>query len=164
MPQVPYGDYILPSCAGQLARFLGEMNPAFKPGVNLLCNTEWDPAESFKRQAVCIFDAHDETRRLGPLKTLSSGPSCERNVIAVVAYGGGPTENGDLLAAAVNTLCSYKDEVLEGFGRPVLLLSVNTVGQPVRLGKGVSGDEARTQRLAVLRRFLTPRDRAWAGF
>ena len=161
MPKVPYGDHILPSCAGQLARFLGEKNSAFKPGVNLLCNTEWNPPESEKRQAVVIFDAHDETRKLGPLTTLSSGPSCERNVIAVVSYGGSPDENADRLAMAVNELCAWKNEVLEGFEPRVLLLGVNTIGQPVRLGKGVSGDETRTQRLAVLRRFVTPNDPEW---
>ena|GEM_PF-5021775 len=161
MGRVSYGDYILPSCASQLARFLGEKNPAFKPGENLFFNTEWDPVVSSGRRAVVIFDAHDETRRLGPLKTLSSGPSCERNVVSVVSYGGSPEENAEALAAAVNELCAWKDEVLEGFALHVLLLSVNTLGQPVRLGKGVSGDEAKTQRLLVLRRLLTPRDREW---
>jgi len=162
MPQVTYGDYILPSAAGQLARFLAEKDPAFKPGENLLCNTELNPKELFKRQAIVIFDAHDEARKLGPLKTLSSGPSCERNVIAVVAYGGAPTDNANFLAKAVNLLCSWKNEVFEGFEPRVLFLGANTLGQPVRLGKAVSGDETRTQKLVVLRRLLTPNDREWA--
>ena len=163
MPRVNYGDYILPSCAGQLARFLGEKNPAFRPGDNLLCNAVWDPTVSSRRRTVVIFDAHDETRKLGPLKTLAKGPSCERNIVAVTSYGGSPTENAARLAEAVNALCSWRDEVLEGDGPRVLLLSVKTLGQPVRLGKGVSGDEARTQKLTVLRRLLTPADPEWVG-
>ena len=161
MPKVGYGDYILPSCASQIAQFLAEKNAEFKLGDTLLTNTEWNPTQSFKRRTIVIFDAHDATLKLGPMKTASSGPSCEKNVIAVVAYGGKPSENADFLAKAVNELCSWKNEVIPNSDPPTLLLHIGTRGQPMRLGKAVSGDETRTQHLVVMRRPVNPRDKEW---
>lgn len=156
---VTRGDFMMPSPALVAARLSARCGlGAF--GETLFVNTIVDPKKQDGRVVVVYYDADDDKRDGGAVRTLNSSPAWYVEKIILSSCAPDTATSRDLLRKHVNFLCSirnqpvYYDEDQTWYR----FLHISMIGRPRRPGRSVSGMELYEVDLRVQWRPLSAKD------
>ena len=160
---VTRGDVMMPSAAVVLARFAEKFGFG-SWGVDLFGNVVVDPSKQDGKSIAVYFDADDDSRDGGNVRTLASGPAWFVDKIIVTATGSTSQQANALLRKHVNFLCSIRTQPVYNEEDQIWyrILHVALLWRPRRPGRTAGGMDMYEARLRIMWRPMSVNDPDYA--
>lgn len=156
---VTRGDRVMPSVAIAAARFSAKHGiGAF--GETLFANTIVDPAKKEGKNCVVYYDADDDGKDGGNVRTLAGSPTWFIDKMVMSASAGDSATANGLLLRHVNFLCSVRGEpvLCEEQQTWYVFLHIALLGRPRRPGRSSAGMDLYEATLRVMWRPMSAAD------